>query len=129
MKKISNKAELKASIAELELKTKRQEELLKINAKSTAKTFRPVNLLRIGVNTFKRASTTPDIRTTALNTFVGLTAGFLTRKIVVGKSRNIFKKTLGAAVQAGITRLIYKNLNSPAFKQKTAKLISNVKRG
>src|SRR3978361_252358 len=109
MARISNSAELKASIRELEMRTKRQEQVLKDNARSTAKSLKPVNLLRIGVNNVRKAANTPDIRTTALNTVIGLAAGSITRKIVVGKSGNIFKRTLGAAVQTWITKMIYRN--------------------
>src|SRR5438094_281099 len=123
MRKISTVAELKASIAELELKTKQQEQALKENAKSAVRSIRPGNLLRLGIN---KLATTPDIRRTAINTFVGLAAGYITRKFVVGKSKNIFKRTLGAAVQAGITRLVHKKL--PGLQQKTTKLISKKSR-
>lgn len=119
MRKISNAAELKAYIRELELKTKQQEQALKDNAKSTIKSIRPLNLLRIGINS---AASTPDIRSSAINTFVGLAAGFLSRKFVVGRSKNIFKRTLGAAIQAGITRYIFKKL--PVWQQRSSLLLN-----
>ncbi|MEO6914663.1 MAG: hypothetical protein ABI151_02600, partial [Chitinophagaceae bacterium] len=96
MQKISNTAELKATIRELELKTQRQESLLKSEAKSTAGSFKPVNLLKSGVQQLR--NTTPNMKTTALNTFIGLAAGFLTRKLVLGRHPNILRRTLGAAV-------------------------------
>jgi hypothetical protein len=110
MRKISSAADLKASIQELEIITKRQEDALKLNAKSTAKDFKPVNLIRMGVNQVAEASSKQDIRSTAINTFIGLAAGVITRKIIVGGSRNIFKRTLGAALQAAIIRLFYRKL-------------------
>lgn len=122
MQKVSNIAELKASIRELELKTQRQEQALKDNAKSTVQNFRPVNLIKNGLVGAKKVAVRRDIRVTALNTFVGLAAGFLSRKLVVGKSRNIFKRTLGAAVQAGITKFVYKKL--PGLQQTTIRLLS-----
>jgi len=118
MRKISSTAELKASIRELELKTQRQEQALKENAKSAAKSFRPLNLLKLGVSKF---TTNPDMKTTAVNTFIGLAAGYVTRKLVVGKSRNIFRRTLGAAVQAGIIKYIHKKL--PGWQQKPTRLL------
>lgn len=109
MRKISNSLELKASIRELELKTHRQEQALKDNAKSTIKSIRPLNLLRMSLS---KAASTPDIRSSVMTTFVGLAAGFISRKFVVGKSKNIFKRTLGAAIQAGITRFIFKSFQA-----------------
>lgn len=123
MQKISNTAELKASIRELELTTQRQESVLKMDARSTAKSFKPANLLRSGVQQLR--NTTPDMKTTALNTVVGLAAGALTRRIVMGRSPNILRRTLGAVIQAGITRYIYKSL--PSWQQKFAGLHSNKK--
>lgn len=120
MRKISNAAELKASIRELELRTLRQEQAIKENTQSTAKSLRPTNLLKIGVKNFRM---TPDMKTTALNTFIGLLAGTITRKLVIGKNPNILKRTLGSALQAGITRYIYKKL--PTWQYQTTKLLSN----
>lgn len=121
MRKISSEADLKASIKELELVTKRQEEALKLNAKSSAKNLKPVNLLRLGVNKVAIASATPDIKTTALNTFVGLAAGYITRKLIVGKSKNIFRRTLGAALQTAIIRMFYRKL--PDWQRKVVKML------
>src|SRR5437868_4039634 len=120
MQKITNAAELKASIRELELKTQRQEMALKDNARSTAKSFKPVNLLRAGPVTAKEVAEKRDVRTTALNTLIGLGTGYLTRKFVVGKSRNIFRRTLGSALQAGITKYVFKKL--PGWQLQTNRL-------
>lgn len=112
MQKISNLSELKASIKDLEMKTQQQELLLKDEGKSTVAHYKPVNLLRMGL---QKVIKTPDVRYTIVNTFIGLAAGFIAQKIVVGKSRNIFRRTLGAAVQAALVRLAYKNL--PFFEK------------
>lgn len=125
MQKISNAAELKAYIRELELKTQRQQQSLKDNAKSTATSFKPVNLLRSGLENAKEIAEARDVRSTALNTLIGLGTGYITRKFVVGKSRNIFRKTLGAAVQAAITKFVFKKL--PGWQQQTTRLITNIK--
>lgn len=119
MQKISNASELKAYIRELETKTQRQEEAIKNNAKSTIKGIKPLNLLRMGIS---KASTTPDIRSSAITTFIGLAAGFVSRRFVVGKSKNIFKRTIGAAIQAGITRFLFKRL--PVMQKKSAFFLS-----
>lgn len=125
MHNISNAAELKAYIRELELKTHRQEQSLKDNARSTAKSFKPVNLIRTGLVNAKEIAQTKDVRATALNTLIGLGTGYLTRKFVVGKSRNIFRRTLGTAVQAAMTKFVFKKL--PGWQQQTNRLITNIK--
>ncbi len=124
MSKISNEAELKAMIRELELKTTLQENALKENARTTAKSFEPANLLKIGLQHIKTVAVNRDVRSTVLNTFVGLASGYVTRRIVVGKNGNIFKRTLGTAVQAAITKMVFKKL--PGWQEKTSDLLSSL---
>ncbi len=107
MQKITNLSDLKASIKELEMKTKEQEQYLKADTKATSQLYKPINLVRMGLQKVIR---TPDVRFTIVNTFIGLAAGYLAQKVVVGKSRNIFRRTLGAALQAALVRLAYRNL-------------------
>jgi hypothetical protein len=126
MSKISNEAELKASIRELELKTQQQEKALKDNVKSTAKSFKPANLVKIGLENAQEVAMSRDIRAVALNTFIGLAAGYITRRFIVGRRSNIFKRTLAAVVQTAITKIVYKKL--PEWQQKSARLIANYNR-
>jgi uncharacterized membrane protein YjjP (DUF1212 family) len=124
MGNISNEAELKARIRELELKTIQQQKALKQIARSTAHSFQPANLFKIGLTNVKKVAMTRDVRSMAINTFVGLAAGYITRRFVIGKNSNIFKRTLGAAVQAGITKMVYRKL--PEWQEKTAKMITDI---
>ena len=124
MAKISNEAELKASIRELELKTVQQEKALKDNLKATVHSFRPTNLVRLGLKNAKKVAATRDIRSTAVNTFVGLAAGYLTRRFFIGKTSNIFKRTAAAAVQAAVTKMVFRKL--PVIQEKTVKLIAGL---
>ena len=123
MHKISSSEDLKKSIAELEMRSKRQEAVLKEGLKSTGQsikqTLKPANLLKSGMETVRH---TPNIKTMAINTFIGLAAGYITRRFIVGKSRNIFKMTLGLAVQAGITKMVHNKL--PEWQHKASALIA-----
>lgn len=123
MAKISNEAELKATIRELELKTNQQEKVLKDSVTTTAHGFQPANLVRIGLINAQKVAMSKDVRAVALNTFIGFAAGYITKKLIVGKKSNIFKRTLGVVVQTAVTKMIYKNL--PVLQQATAKFISN----
>ena len=124
MAKISNEAELKAGIRELELKTVQQEKALKDNLKATVHSFRPTNLVRLGLTNVKKVAATRDIRSTAVNTFIGLAAGYLTKRFFIGKKGNIFKRTAGAAVQAAVTKMVFRKL--PLIQEKTVKLIAGL---
>lgn len=123
MHKISSSEDLKKSIQELELRSKRQEAVLKEGLKSTGQsikqTLKPANLLKSGMETVRH---TPNLKTLAINTFIGLVAGYVTRRFIVGKSKNIFKKTLGVAVQAGITKMVHNKL--PEWQQKAKTLVA-----
>jgi uncharacterized coiled-coil protein SlyX len=107
MQKITNLSDLKASIKELEMKTSQQEQLLKNESKSTVSHYKPMNLLRMGL---QKVIKTPDVRYTLVNTFIGLAAGYIAQKVIMGKSRNIFRRTIAAAVQTALVRIAYKNL-------------------
>ena len=126
MQKITTPEQLKQSIQELEQRTKRQEAALKEGLKSTGQsikqTLKPANIIRTGISTVRH---TPSIQAVAINTFIGLVAGYITRKLVVGRSRNIFRRTLGVAVQAGITRMFHNKL--PEWQHKAALLLSKKK--
>jgi hypothetical protein len=123
MHKISSSADLKKSIEELELRSKRQEAVLKEGLKSTGQsikqTLKPANLLKSGMETVRH---TPNLKMLAINTFIGLAAGYITRRFIVGKSKNIFKRTLGVAVQAGITKMVHNKL--PELQRKATTLIA-----
>ena len=117
MQKITSAEQLKQSIRELEKRTKLQEMAIKDGLKSTGESIKesikPGNLLKAGINSIRH---TPGMKTVAINTFVGLAAGFLTRRFIIGKSTSILKRTLGAAIQAGITKLVYNKF--PMLKNK-----------
>ncbi len=125
MAKISNEAELKATIRELELKTMQQEKAIKEDAKLTAQSFQPANLVKIGLINAQKVAMSRDVRAVALNTFIGFAAGYVTRKFVTGKNPNIFRRTLGIVVQTAITKMVYKKL--PDVQQKTSRFIANYK--
>jgi hypothetical protein len=121
--KITSAAQLKEQIKELELRTKRQEAGLKEGVKATGQSIKqslkPGNINKSGIQSVR---STPNMKTVALNTFIGLAAGFVTKKLIIGKSRNIIKRTLGAAIQAGITKMVHNKL--PVWKNTAAAVIS-----
>ena len=126
MHKVNSVADLKKQIAELEIRSKRQEEALKEGLKSTGEsikqTLKPANLIKSGLETVRH---TPSIKTIAINTFIGLAAGYISRRFIVGKSHSIIRKTLGVIVQAGITKMVHSSdfvsRYSPAFANSDSK--------
>ena len=123
MHKISSSEDLKKSIQELEMRSKRQEAVLKEGLKSTGQsikqTLKPANLLKSGMETVRH---TPNLKMMVINTFIGLAVGYVTKRFFVGKSKNIFKKTIGLAIQAGLTKMVHSKL--PEWQHKASTLIA-----
>ena len=111
--KIAPKETLSARIRELELLEEQQMQELKGSLSDLGDSVNPVNLFR---NAMHSVVTTPGLRTTAIDTAVSLGAGFLSRKLVVRKSGNIFRKIAGTAVQFLVTNLVRNKM--PEVKEK-----------
>jgi hypothetical protein len=126
MQKVNSGDDLKKQIAELEIRSKRQEAALKESLRSTGEsikqTLKPANLLKTGLDTVRH---TPSIKTIALNTVIGLVAGYVTKRFVVGKSRSMIRKALGVIVQATITKMVHNKL--PEWQNKAANMIAKQK--
>lgn len=105
MPKIKTSADLKYAIQILEEKQAVELQLLKEELLITYESLQPLNLLK---NSFKKVVST-NIKDTIIGSGVGLTAGYLSKKIVVGKSHNPIKNILGFLLQLGITTIVSKN--------------------
>lgn len=112
MKKINNAAELDQAIAELEHKAAFQKKDIQETFASVAESLKPMNLLKSGFRSVIHSGNKEDI----FNVLLGLGSGFLGRKLLLGKTRGVVGKTLGQAVQWGVTGLISKN--AEAIKEK-----------
>lgn len=103
MSSITNISELKDAIQVLETEQVLKRELLKEQFYITYESFKPVNLLK---NTLKDIATSPNLVNNILGATIGLGTGYLSKKIVVGNSGNIFRKLLGFVVQLGVTNVV-----------------------
>ena len=106
MKKIHTHTDLQAAIMDLERKKKLEEEGLKEHFHQTVESFRPSNILK---NTVSEVAASPTFKHNLLNVALGLGAGYLSKKLLVGKEAGLLKRTLGTALQFGVTSLISKN--------------------
>lgn len=105
MKQIHNSEDLKNAILELERKKVADEVHLKDQFNQTYESFKPANILK---NTMEEVSQSPKFRHNLLNVAIGLGAGYLSNKLIVGRSAGIVKRVLGTALQFGITNLVAK---------------------
>ncbi len=117
MKDIKSGEELKSAIADLEKKKEIEEASIKHEFKETYETYKPVNLLK---NTLVEVSASPQFKHNILNIALGLGAGYLSRRLVVGRSAGLLKRVVGTALQFGVTSLIAKkgSINDPQTQKK-----------
>ena len=106
MQKITSTIELKNAITLLEERQATQGIMLKEQFFDVLESIKPVNIIK---NTFSQVASSPDLIGNMLSTTVGLAAGYLSKKTLVGSSANLFKKLLGTILQFGITTLIARN--------------------
>lgn len=104
---LSGRHGLETRIVELEQLHAQQIVELKTSAIHIVDSFRPSNMLK---RALKDVARSPDLRNTAIQTAIGIGAGSLGKKIFVGKSKNIFKKTAGTAIQFVIANFVRKKI-------------------
>jgi hypothetical protein len=116
MSHIKTLIELRKEIAELEITQVSARQDLVVQLRLTYESLRPANLIK---HTFKELTTAPDVKLDFLNSIMAMAAGFLSKKLLVGKSHNPLKQVVGTMVQLGVTNLVTRNGNvikSAAFR-------------
>ena len=103
---INNAADLKIAIERLENQNLIQKNVITEQFNNTLESLKPMNLLK---SSFSKVTKTPGLVENIINATVGLGAGLLSKKILIGKSTGILKKLLGNAVEFGVAGLITKN--------------------
>jgi hypothetical protein len=100
MQNITNKAGLKSAIQLLEAEHAVSGQMLKEQFYLTYESFRPVNIIK---STLKDIAASPYLVDNILSTTMGLATGYISKKIIVGASGNMFRKLLGSLLQFGVT--------------------------
>ena len=103
METITSIAGLKNAILLLEAEQTVKGILLKEQFQLTFESLKPINILK---NTLKEVSSSPLLIDNILGSVVGLATGYLSKKIVVGASGNIFRNMLGSILQFGVTNVV-----------------------
>jgi hypothetical protein len=105
MENITSVAELKKAIQLLEEEQYANGQMLKEQFYVVIESFKPVNILKRIWNNISESSTSKD---NLLGTVVGLMGGYLSNKIVAGKSAGIIRKLIGLVTQVGVTNFATK---------------------
>ena len=103
MQNITSAAGLKNAIQLLEAEQADKGQLLKEQFYLTYESLKPVNLLR---STLNDVASSPYLIDNIIGTALGLTTGFLSKKIFIGASGNKFRKLIGYILQFGVTNFV-----------------------
>ena len=103
---VTTKPGLKLAILELEIKAVEQKKDLLVQFQQTRESFKPVNLIK---NSFREITSSPGLGSKVLNATLGLGAGLLSKRMMIGPSSNILKKIIGSALEFGVAGMVTKN--------------------
>lgn len=103
MKNINSTYELSEAISSLSLQQNTQGKLLKDQFLTTIRYFKPANLIR---ETLEDVVNSPELVKNIVSTSLGITTGFITKKVITHNSGNIFLKLLGNIIQIVVTTAI-----------------------
>ena len=108
MKRPTPMQNIETRIKDLELQYTEQMADIKSTAFALVESVSPMHLFK---STLRNVVSTPGLRSSMIDTAVGLGAGFLGKKLFVNKSGGIFKKITGSALQLLLTNFVSKKLH------------------
>jgi hypothetical protein len=97
---------LQEKIALLENQQTREIQALREQIHATYESLKPLNFLK---NTLEEVSSSPDLKDNILNSVIGLTTGYLSKKVLVGSTHNPFKQLAGTLIQFVIGNVVAKH--------------------
>jgi hypothetical protein len=100
MQIITSSDRLRNAIQLLEAEQAFKGQLLKEQLYITYESLMPVNILS---NTLTDLASTPNLLDNILGTATGLATGYLSKKVFIGASVNLFRKIIGSLLQVGVT--------------------------
>jgi hypothetical protein len=106
MKKKNEIDTLNETIVMLQKKRTEELKLLKEQFYLTYESLKPINFIK---STFREVTSSPNIKNNLLNNIIGLTTGFLSKKVIIGTTNNPIKKYIGVLLQFAITNIVSKH--------------------
>lgn len=120
MKTIENARELRARIFELEMKKTEEGIALKEEVSGIVKELHPVKLLTHG---FKELMDSPEVKNELLGVSLGMSAGFIAKKLVVGKSGSVVQQIIGNVLGLVVSKNVV--FNSDKIKSVLYSVLKN----
>ena len=106
MENITCAAELKIAIVELEFQQNIQGKLLQEEFFTAYENLKPASLIK---NTLSEITSSPYLIDNMLSALTGLLSGYVSKKIAIGTSHNLFRKIMGTVLQFGVTNIVAQN--------------------
>ena len=105
MNKINHTETLQEAILLLKLQQSGQLDQLKEQYRYTYESLKPINIIK---RTFTQLTSTAEFKGNVVSNLIGIGTGYLTKKVLVGSTNNIFKKVFGTMLQLAITNIVTK---------------------
>jgi len=109
MENITTTEELKNAIELLEFEQLYKGQIVKEQLLIVHEALKPFNLIK---STISEATSSPYLIDNILGAAVGLASGYVSRKIVIGRSANVLRKLIGSALQFGVTNVVARHADS-----------------
>ena len=109
MNKINQTEALNKTIAALQEKKEIEFSLLKEQFQITYESLKPINLIK---STLANVASSPELKNNVLNNVIGLTTGYISKKVILGNTRNPIKILLGSLFQFAVANVVSKHTES-----------------
>jgi len=119
--RIDSRKSLLEAIEKLEERQRKEILAIKTDMRDAYESLKPANVLRTLVSELFHS---PEIRKDLFQSGIGVGAGYLARRLVIGKSHNPFKRLMGYLVQVGVTNIV--NSNEEEIESKGKNLIQRL---
>jgi hypothetical protein len=119
-KQINDTHDLTQAIAELEHRAAFQKKDIQDTFVAVSENLKPMNIVKNGVRSVFSGEHKEDL----VNALLGLGTGFLSRKLILGRTSGFVGKTVGKAIQWGMAGLVSKNAEK--IKEKAGELIDKI---
>lgn len=105
MNKINSTETLGQMISLLEQKKIAELHSLRQQYQMVYESVKPLNLAKSALDS---VISSPELKHNILNTVVGLASGYISKKLLMGSSKNPFKRILGTVLQFAVTNIVAK---------------------
>ena len=121
MNKITNTTELQARIIELQNQRIEEGLVLKNELSIIVENVNPIEILTNGL---KKIINSPEVKHELFALTLGMSAGYIAKKIVIGQSESIFQRIAGNVLGMVVSKNVTLNLDT--IQAKTLSVLKNI---